>query len=272
MASYISGLFFDYLVEFVACTGRFSGHLTLSDNTPVLHHPTTASHALIRYCNHHRKCCSCSVQVLPQDVDPQYGIAHSPLGPSPSQSPLARPFGAAPTGAPSAYTSAVARSSSLSSSDNLARLSTITSQHDTPNPVASEQGAVPNSNARALGSRSKSGSRQYSGAEHMGSGVLPPVAEVQTASERSDSEELSAAADTASQGLTLPSQQDSTEWTNAEASETASQTETGSLDDASVPSHVDPGNSCSRSPFKYVMYLQAPLLYVPAITLYVVTR
>ncbi|KAL0035268.1 hypothetical protein WJX79_009470 [Trebouxia sp. C0005] len=41
------------------------------------------------------------VKVLTQDVDSQYGIAHSPIGPSPSQSPLAfRPFGSAPTGPP----------------------------------------------------------------------------------------------------------------------------------------------------------------------------
>ena len=60
------------------------------------------------------------VQVLPQDVDSQYGIAHSPIGPSPSQSPLAfRPFGSAPTGPPSAYSSALARTASASNNSNM---------------------------------------------------------------------------------------------------------------------------------------------------------
>lgn len=59
-------------------------------------------------------------QVLPQDVDSQYGIAHSPIGPSPSQSPLAfRPFGSAPTGPPSAYSSALARTASASNNSNI---------------------------------------------------------------------------------------------------------------------------------------------------------
>ncbi|KAL0054988.1 hypothetical protein WJX82_005488 [Trebouxia sp. C0006] len=60
------------------------------------------------------------VKVLPQDVDSQYGIAHSPIGPSPSQSPLAfRPFGSAPTGPPSAYSSALARTASASNNSNM---------------------------------------------------------------------------------------------------------------------------------------------------------
>jgi len=60
------------------------------------------------------------MQVLPQDVDSQYGIAHSPIGPSPSQSPLAfRPFGSAPTGPPSAYSSALARTASASNNSNM---------------------------------------------------------------------------------------------------------------------------------------------------------
>ncbi len=60
------------------------------------------------------------VQVLPQDVDSQYGIAHSPIGPSPSQSPLAfRPFGSAPPGPPSAYSSALARTASASNNSNI---------------------------------------------------------------------------------------------------------------------------------------------------------
>lgn len=64
------------------------------------------------------------MQVLPQDVDSQYGIAQSPIGPSPSQSPLAfQPFGPAPSGPPTAYTSALARSASASGSVNLSRLS-----------------------------------------------------------------------------------------------------------------------------------------------------
>ena len=67
-------------------------------------------------------CCKISVfvQVLPQDVDSQYGIAHSPIGPSPSQSPLAfRPFGSAPAGPPSAYSSALARTASASNNSNM---------------------------------------------------------------------------------------------------------------------------------------------------------
>lgn len=60
------------------------------------------------------------VKVLTQDVDSQYGIAHSPIGPSPSQSPLAfRPFGSAPTGPPSAYSSALARTASASNNSNI---------------------------------------------------------------------------------------------------------------------------------------------------------
>ncbi len=60
------------------------------------------------------------VQVLTQDVDSQYGIAHSPIGPSPSQSPLAfHPFGSAPTGPPSAYSSALARTASASNNSNI---------------------------------------------------------------------------------------------------------------------------------------------------------
>ena len=62
------------------------------------------------------------MQVLPQDVDSQYGIAQSPIGPSPSQSPLAfQPFGPAPSAPLSAYTSALARSASASGSGNLSR-------------------------------------------------------------------------------------------------------------------------------------------------------
>ena len=64
------------------------------------------------------------MQVLPQDVDSQYGIAQSPIGPSPSQSPLAfQPFGPAPSAPLSAYTSALARSASASGSGNLSRQS-----------------------------------------------------------------------------------------------------------------------------------------------------
>ncbi|KAL0035726.1 hypothetical protein WJX77_000104 [Trebouxia sp. C0004] len=60
------------------------------------------------------------VKVLPQDVDSHYGIAHSPIGPSPSQSPLAfRPFGSAPAGPPSAYSSALARTASASTNSNI---------------------------------------------------------------------------------------------------------------------------------------------------------
>ena len=60
------------------------------------------------------------LQVLPQDVDSQYGIAHSPIGPSPSQSPLAfRPFGAAPSAPPSVYSSALARTASASNNTSL---------------------------------------------------------------------------------------------------------------------------------------------------------
>ena len=57
-------------------------------------------------------------------MDSQYGIAQSPIGPSPSQSPLAfQPFGSAPSGPPSAYTSALARSTSVSGSGNMSKLS-----------------------------------------------------------------------------------------------------------------------------------------------------
>lgn len=67
-------------------------------------------------------------QVLPQDVDSQHGIAQSPIGPSPSQSPLAfQPFGSAPSGPPSAYTSALARSTSASGSGKISKLSRSTS-------------------------------------------------------------------------------------------------------------------------------------------------
>lgn len=60
------------------------------------------------------------VQVLTQDVDSQYGIAHSPIGPSLSQSPLAfRPFGPAPAGPPSAYSSALARTASACNNSNI---------------------------------------------------------------------------------------------------------------------------------------------------------
>ena len=60
------------------------------------------------------------LQVLPQDVDSQYGIAHSPIGPSPSQSPLAfRPFGTAPSAPPSVYSSALARTASASNNTSL---------------------------------------------------------------------------------------------------------------------------------------------------------
>ena len=70
------------------------------------------------------------MQVLPQDVDSQYGIAHSPIGPSPSQSPLAfRPFGAAAAGPLSAYSSALARSASASGSGTLSKLSRSTSNN-----------------------------------------------------------------------------------------------------------------------------------------------
>ena len=63
------------------------------------------------------------MQVLPQDVDSQHGIAQSPIGPSPSQSPLAfQPFGSAPSGPPSAYTSALARSTSASGNGNMSKL------------------------------------------------------------------------------------------------------------------------------------------------------
>lgn len=62
-----------------------------------------------------------TLQVLSQDVDSQYGIAHSPIGPSPSQSPLAfRPFGSAPSAPPSAYSSALARTASASNNSNMA--------------------------------------------------------------------------------------------------------------------------------------------------------
>ena len=68
------------------------------------------------------------MQVLPQDVDSQYGIAHSPIGPSPSQSPLAfQPFGSGPSGPRSAYSSALARSASASGSGNLSKLNRSTS-------------------------------------------------------------------------------------------------------------------------------------------------
>lgn len=89
-------------------------------------------------------------QVLSQDVDSQYGIAHSPIGPSPSQSPLAfRPFGSAPSGPPSAYSSALARTASASNNSNMAtttltgsasgsgnisRLSKSTSSSEAPGP------------------------------------------------------------------------------------------------------------------------------------------
>ena len=63
------------------------------------------------------------MQVLPQDVDSQHGIAQSPIGPSPSQSPLAfQPFGSAPSGPLSAYTSALARSTFASGSGNISKL------------------------------------------------------------------------------------------------------------------------------------------------------
>ena len=68
------------------------------------------------------------MQVLPQDVDSQHGIAQSPIGPSPSQSPLAfQPFGSAPSGPPSAYTSALARSTFASGSGNMSKLNRSTS-------------------------------------------------------------------------------------------------------------------------------------------------
>ena len=61
-------------------------------------------------------------------MDSQYGIAHSPIGPSPSQSPLAfQPFGSAPSGPPSAYSSALARSASASGSRNMSKLGRSTS-------------------------------------------------------------------------------------------------------------------------------------------------
>ncbi len=53
-------------------------------------------------------------------MDSQYGIAHSPIGPSPSQSPLAfRPFGSASSGPPSAYSSALARTASASNNSSM---------------------------------------------------------------------------------------------------------------------------------------------------------
>ena len=181
--------------------------------------------------------------MLPQDVDPEYGIAHSPLGPSPSQSPLAfKPFGAAPTAPPSAYSSAVARSSSLSNSGNLSRLSRSASQHATDSesnlldPSMGTEGSVQHSDGSLTKSGRRSGDKQYSSTDHMGSGQLPAVAEVQTASERTDSEELSVTAETASQDLTVPSQQDTSEWANANASEAGFEAGAPSVVDEEAPS------------------------------------
>ena len=188
------------------------------------------------------------LQVLAQDIDPQYGIAHSPLGPSPSQSPIARPFGAAPTAPPSAYTSAVARSSSLSNSGNLSRLSRGTSQDITdpkggaPDPTTGEALPMQGSSSSPALSRRHSGHRQYSGADHMGSGALPAVAEAQSTSERTDSETLSV--ETASQDLTVPSQPDSSEWAHAEASDTGSQTGGAIPADEEAPRASGKGRRC----------------------------
>lgn len=123
----------------------------------------------------------------------------------------------------------MARSSSLSNSGNLSRLSKsaslhATDPHSTPlDPSIGTEGLVQHSDSGLAKSGRHSGDRQYSGADHMGSGQLPAVAEVQTASEQTDSEELSATAETASQDLTVPSQQDLSEWANADASEAGSQ-------------------------------------------------
>ena len=70
-------------------------------------------HTCCSVCHDLQTTASWCMQVLPQDVDSQHGIAQSPICPSPSQSPLAfQPFGSAPSGPPSAYTSALARSTS----------------------------------------------------------------------------------------------------------------------------------------------------------------
>lgn len=88
--------------------------------------------------HHHGGC----MQVLPQDVDSQYGIAQSPIGPSPSQSPLAfQPFGSAPSAPLTAYTSALARSASAGGSANLSRLSRSPSG-GTPTPTPADPAAV----------------------------------------------------------------------------------------------------------------------------------
>lgn len=122
------------------------------------------------------------LQVLPQDIDPQYGIAHSPLGPSPSQSPLARAFGPAPTVPQSAYTSALSRTASLSSSGKLSRLSRSSTHQDSANQDASGAGAIDSAKAgTSAKTRKGSGEGEISSSVPKGSGLLPPVEEVQRA-------------------------------------------------------------------------------------------
>lgn len=116
------------------------------------------------------------MQVLPQDVDSQYGIAQSPIGPSPSQSPLAfQPFGRAPSGPPTAYTSALALSATASGSGNLSRLSQSPSDSTATATATTSRGpAASAEQADAAPGVAVSGGSSRGGDQQPPMGVTPP--------------------------------------------------------------------------------------------------